>query len=158
MKYFVTFGTAAALCALPVLAQQAAAQDQRALEAAVKARQGQFNIMSINLGILGDMARGNTPYDAEAAQAAADSLVAISGVNQPPLWPEGTDTMAFEGTRALPAIWDNLPDVLSKWDDFGAAAANLQTVAADGQGALGPALGQVGGTCQACHDNYRESR
>ena len=40
----------------------------------VKARQGQFRILAINLGILGGMAKGETEYDAEAAQAAADTI------------------------------------------------------------------------------------
>jgi len=76
-------------------------------------------------------------------------------VNQQPLWPTGTDTMSITGTRAEPMIWDNLDDVLAKWSAFGDAAANLQTVAADGQAALGPALGEVGDACKACHDEYR---
>ena len=144
--------TIATLGAIAALATPAFAQD---IEQAVKARQGQFQIMAINLGILGGMARGQRAYDAEEAQAAADSLVAISGVNPAPLWPEGSDSMSIDGTRAEPAIWDNLPDVVSKWNDFGAAAVELQAVAANGQGAIGPALGPVGGTCKACHDDYR---
>ncbi|WP_375258118.1 c-type cytochrome [Citreimonas sp.] len=150
MKTLIAAASVAAALVVPATASFA--QD---VPDAVKARQGQFRIMAINLGILGEMARGNTEYDAEAAQNAADTLVAISGVHQPPLWPEGTDTMSIDGTRAEPGIWENLDDVLSKWSDFGDAAAQLQTVAADGQQALGPALGQVGNACKACHDTYR---
>lgn len=121
----------------------------------LKARQGQFRILAINLGILGAMAKGETPYDADQAQSAADSLVAVSMINQPPLWPQGSDDMSIEGTRALPAIWDNLDDVLAKWDDLGTAALSMQAAAGTGQAALGPELGKVGGTCKACHDDYR---
>ena len=149
MKTALITAAAVALLATPLLAQD------RAIQNAVKARQGQFQIMAINLGILGSMARGNTDYDAEAAQAAADSLVAISGVNPAPLWPEGSDSFSIDGTRAEPAIWENLPDVVSKWGDFGAAAVQLQAVAANGQAELGPMLGMIGGTCKACHDDYR---
>lgn len=147
-----TIAAISAACMLAVPGAPVFAQD---VPDAVKARQGQFRIMAINLGILGSMAKGETEYDAETAQSAADSLVAISGVNQPPLWPQGTDTMSIDGTRAEPAIWDNLDDVLAKWSNFGDAAAQLQSVAADGQGALGPAIGQVGNACKACHDEYR---
>jgi cytochrome c556 len=63
--------------------------------------------------------------------------------------------MAIDGTRAMPMIWENLDDVLAKWSGFGEAAAALQTVAATGQGALGPALGELGNACKACHDDYR---
>lgn len=137
------------------LATGALAQD---LPAEVKARQGQFRIMAINLGILGGMAKGQTAYDAAAAQAAADSIVGITMVNQPPLWKEGTDSMSIDGTRAMPGIWDNIPDVLAKWAALGTAAAELQQVAGTGKDAIGPMLGKVGGACKACHDTYREPR
>ncbi|MBS0123007.1 c-type cytochrome [Thetidibacter halocola] len=145
--------TLTTLALTTAMATSAVAQE---LPAEVKARQGQFRIMAINLGILGSMAKGETEYSAEAAQAAADSLVGVSMVNQAPLWPAGTDAMSIDGTRALPAIWENLPDVLDKWSAFGTAAAELQTVAATGQEALGPMLGKLGGACKACHDTYRE--
>ncbi|ETX30631.1 c-type cytochrome [Roseivivax isoporae] len=146
--------TAATLAAFGLLATPALAQD---FEAPLKARQGMFNILSINLGIIGDMAKGETDYDADAAQAAADSIVGVSMVNPAPLFPEGSDNAAIEGTRALPAIWEDLDDVVSKWNALGDAATNLQEVAATGQEALGPALGQVGNACKACHDEYRAS-
>ncbi|HBM58318.1 MAG TPA: cytochrome C554, partial [Citreicella sp.] len=63
--------TIAAAAGVALLATGALAQEQD-LSGNVKARQGQFRIMAINLGILGDMAQGKTEYDAEAAQAAAD--------------------------------------------------------------------------------------
>ncbi|SIS88122.1 Cytochrome c556 [Roseivivax lentus] len=146
MKVLVLSTLCTAL-ALPAMAQDFSAQ--------LKARQGQFRILAINLGIIGDMAKGEAEYDAEAAQSAADSIVAVSMINQGPLWPQGSSEMDLEGTRAKAEIWDNLPDVLSKWDDLGTQAANLQQVAATGQEALGPALGTLGGTCKACHDEYR---
>ena len=77
-------------------------------------------------------------------------------INQGPHWPAGSDSMSIEGTRALPAIWDNLPDVLDKWAALGTAAGQLQAVAGTGQEAIGPALGPVGGACKACHDDYRQ--
>ena len=149
-----TFAAISAACLLAVPAVPVFAQD---VPDAVKARQGQFRIMAINLGILGSMAKGEREYDSEAAQNAADSLVAISGVHQAPLWPQGTDTMSIDGTRALPAIWENLPDVIEKWQAFGAAAEGLAAVAADGLEPMRAALGPVGGTCGACHDDYRAS-
>ena len=148
MQKILLAATAAGLLATGAYAQ--------GLPAEVKARQGQFRIMAINLGILGAMAKGEVEYTAEAAQAAADSLVGVSMVNQVPLWPAGTDSMALDGTRAMPAIWDNLPDVVAKWQAFGAAATELQAVAGTGVEAIGPMLGKIGGTCKACHDAYRE--
>lgn len=142
----------AALAALAVFAAPAFAAD---LPQPVKARQGQFNIMALNLGILGGMARGSVEYDAEAAQAAADSLVAVSMIAQPAMWPEGTDAMALDGTRAEPAIWENIDDVLAKWGEFGAAAEAMAAVAGTGKAAIGPNMGALGASCKGCHDTYR---
>ena len=52
-------------------------------------------------------------------------------------------------------IWENLPDVVMKWEAFGAAATGLAAEAGNGLDALRAAIGPVGGTCGACHDAYR---
>jgi len=138
--------------ATAVIGTVAVAQD---FSANLKARQGQFRIMALNIGVLGGMAQGKIAYDAEAAQRAADTLVAVSHIDPGPLWPEGSDSMSLDGTRAMPSIWDEHDDFLAKWGAFGDAAAEMQKIAASGQEALGPAMGKLGGTCKACHDKHR---
>lgn len=123
----------------------------------VQARQGQFKMMGLNIGVIVSMARGETEYDAERAQAAADNLLALSSIDQSFHWPEGTDNMTLVGTRALPEIWDNLPDVIEKWGAFGAAAEGLAAAAGEGLDPMRAALGPVGNSCSACHDAYRAS-
>ncbi|MDX2482763.1 MAG: cytochrome c [Pseudodonghicola sp.] len=147
MKMVFTLAAAAAM-----IGSIAVAQD---FSANLKARQGQFRIMALNVGILGGMAQGKIAYDAEAAQRAADTLVAVSHIDPTPLWVEGSDNMSIDGTRAMPSIWDDHDDFLTKWGGFGEAAAGMQLVAATGQEALGPALGKLGGACKACHDVHR---
>ena len=145
--------TIAILSAVGLLAGGAAyAQDY---SGQLKARQGQFRILAINLGILGSMAKGETEYDAGAAQAAADSIVAVSMINQGPLWPEGSDEMGMDGTRAKVTIWENNADFVAKWGALGTAAQALQAAASGGQAGLGAAVGGLGGTCQACHEAHR---
>lgn len=141
------FAAAVALCALPVAAQE--------FENQVNARQGQMKVMALNLGILGGMARGNMPYDADAAVTAAENLVVISQLDQTAMWPEGSDNVMLDTTRAQPSIWDNNADFLAKWEEFGTQAAAIVDVVGTGQEALGPALGGLGGTCQACHEAHR---
>jgi cytochrome c556 len=136
-----------------VFGQAGHAQDA---EAAMKARQGQFRIMAYNIGILGAMAKGESEYLAETATTAADNLVAISQVAQNH-WPEGSDNGSIDGTRALPAIWNDPTGFLSAWEAYKDAAASLQAAAGDGRSALGPAVGAVGNSCGACHEDYRES-
>jgi cytochrome c556 len=124
----------------------------------IGARQGMFKMNGVSIGILAGMARGRIDYDAELAQAAADNLVNVSQFNFAPLWPEGSDSDAVATTAALPAIWDNYDDFLSKFADFGTASLAIQAVASDGAGAIGSALGGLGATCGACHDAYQKSR
>ena len=147
--------TCIALSALAAMAAPTTSAFAQDVPAAVQARKGQFQIMALNLGVLGNMARGNTAYDAAQATAAAANLVAIASLDQGFHWPEGTDNMSIDGTRAEPAIWDNLPDVIAKWQAFGAAATGLSAEAGNGLDALRAALGPVGGSCSACHDAYR---
>ena len=71
------------------------------------------------------------------------------------LWVEGSDNISIDGTRALPAIWDNFDDFASKWGAYVTAANAMQAAAGTGLDAIGPALGALGGTCGACHDVYR---
>jgi cytochrome c556 len=144
----ITLATAFAL-----VAPAAMAQDD--FSAQLKARQGQFRIMALNLGILGGMAQGKIEYDAAQAQEAADTLVAVSTISQAPHWPEGSDNFSIDGTRAQASIWEENDDFLSKWADFGQAALAMQTAAGEGTQAIGQALGQMGGTCKACHDAHR---
>lgn len=121
----------------------------------LKARKGQFNLLALNVGVLGGMARGNIDYDAALAQAAAENIVAIASINQVPLWPEGSDGMSIDGTRALPDIWDNFGDFASKWGALATAAEGLPAAVGSGVAGIGPALGPIGGTCKDCHDTYR---
>lgn len=125
---------------------------------AVVARQGHMQIMSLNVGVLGQMARGNVDYDADTAQAAAGNLLALSTINQRFYWPEGTDSESIEGTRALPAIWSDFPGVMEVGTQFANATQGLAGVAGDGLDAMRTALGPVGAACGACHDDYRQPR
>ena len=125
---------------------------------AVTARQGHMQILSLNLGILGQMARGNTEYDADAASAAASNLALMGQINQLAYWTPGTDTDSIEGTRALPALWENISDVIRISQEFSTTSAALAEVAGDGLDPMRAALGQVGATCGACHDDYRQPR
>lgn len=151
MSYIRSICLSAAICGLTA---GAAAAQSHGFQ--IKAREGLMATAALNLGVLGSMAKGEAPYDATAAQDAADNLVAVSMVKQNMvLWPEGSDNGADPVTRAAPEIWSDFSGFQQKWTDFGTAAAGLQTVAANGQEALGPAMGPLGAACGACHKAYR---
>lgn len=120
-----------------------------------KARQGLMGVLGMNLGVLGAMAKGEMPYDAAKAEAAAASIVGVAMVDQSMLWPEGSDNASSMTTRALPAIWEK-PDEFSKdWTDLGVAADNMQIAASESAQAIGAAMGEMGGACSACHKAFR---
>lgn len=123
----------------------------------VAARKGEMDLTAINVGVLGDMAKGKTAYDAEAARTAAQNIVTISAITQGLLWPEGSSNADIKDTKALPKIWENYDDFLAKWEAKAKAADDLLAVAGDGVEAMGPALGKLGEACNACHKEYRQS-
>ncbi|MDX5401691.1 MAG: cytochrome c [Rhodobacterales bacterium] len=146
-----------AVLGLAVLAGTATGQDaaEKALADATKARQAQMQLYAFNLGLLGGMAKGEVPYDATAAAAAAGNLSALAQMDQSRLWPEGSDEMGVDGSKALPALWENLPDVMSKGSDLVTAAAAMETAAGTDLASLQAAMGALGGACGACHKAYR---
>ncbi|MCC5991198.1 MAG: cytochrome c [Rhodobacteraceae bacterium] len=142
--------TAAAIAA--VMATGAVADENPAIEQ----RQGQFKLYSHNIAVLGGMAQGRMDYDAGMAQTAADNLFHVTRHDQSRLWPEGTDSSASMATRAKPEIWENLDDFVAKFVALQNAAEALQAVAGDGLDAMRAGVGPLSGTCQACHESYRE--
>jgi len=127
-----------------------------AMEKAVKARQGLFQVYAFNLGQLGAMAKGAVDFDAEAAQNAADNLLAAASMKGGAMWPQGTDnTGPMKGkTRAKPEAWTTWPEIGKKSDDLKAAAATLASNASSLDG-IKANIGAVGKTCKACHEDFR---
>ena len=124
-------------------------------EDAVKARQAHMTLLAGNLGVLGGMARGNADYDAELAQAAADNLVALSSIDQRFYWPEGSSNAEIEGTKALPAIWEQPDEFAGHIADLLAASEAMAAAAGTGLEGLTGAMGGLGGACGACHQTFR---
>jgi cytochrome c556 len=126
------------------------------LDDAIKARRGYFTLLGANVGPLAAMAKGEMDYSAETAELHASNLLAMATYNPVPHFPAGSSNDDKTGdTRALPVIWSDLEGFLEKYNDMTQAIADLQSPAVAGRAELGQALGKVGGTCKACHDDYR---
>lgn len=138
---------ACAAVALPVAAQQDPIQN------AIAARKAHMTLYAHNLGVVGAMAQGAIPFDAEAATRAAANLDALANIDETTYWP--TESLGVEGTKALPAIQETYDDFLAKQDGLKAATAALVTAAATDLAALQGAMGALGGACGACHQAYR---
>ncbi|WP_425050443.1 cytochrome c [Psychromarinibacter sp. S121] len=144
-------GIAATLAATAVFAASHAN-----VEGAIKARQSHMQLYAFNLGILGNMAKGEVAFDADAAQAAADNLAALAAISQAAYWPEGSDADSVEGTKALPAIWESGSDIGAKVAAMTEAADAMAAAAGSLEGVQG-AMGALGGACGGCHQTYRQT-
>lgn len=152
-KLFVGLALAGSLAGATIALAQS--EPDKVIAAAVKARQAQMTLYAFNLGLLGGMAKGAIDYDADAASKAAGNLAALTATDQSRLWPQGSDEMSIDGTRALPAIWDNIPDVIAKSAALTEAAAAMADAAGTSKEALAGAMGSLGGACGSCHKAYR---
>ncbi len=101
------------------------------------------------MGTLGKMAGGELAFDAAAAQAAKDAMVAAATSIPTSFMTQGAADPASEAKA----------DIWAAWDDFAGKAKTLS----DAAGAIdvtsvetiGASLGAVGGACKACHTAYR---
>ncbi|MEO1293205.1 MAG: cytochrome c [Pseudomonadota bacterium] len=126
-----------------------------ALDDAIKARRGYYQVVKASFGPLVGMAKGQIDYDAETAASFADNLVKLSELSNGHLWPAGSDNTAKPGaTRSLPAIWTD-GGVAKRSADWKAATVKLGAEAGNGLDALRANIGAVGNACSACHDDYR---
>ncbi len=141
---------------LVAIAGFAAAQTAMEPMAAHEARIAFMKQMGAQMAILGPMAQGGVPYDAVAAQAAADKLVELSATDIGNMWPAGSDSVTLAGSRALPAIWTDTAGVMTKWTAMGAGATAMQAAAGVDLVSLQTAMGGLGGACGSCHESYRK--
>ena len=121
----------------------------------VKERMDLMDRQKDDMKIIGDMAKGKTPFDAaEAAEAASDIGLTAKKISE--LFPEGSTGGKSE---ALPAIWE-------KWDRFTANAEDLGSAADALVSALGDSENQdwkaafekVGEACKSCHEDFRAKK
>lgn len=143
---------AAAFAVTPALAL---AQDDSAVQDALKARQGYMAAISANMGPLAAMAKGDVAYDEAQAVFHASNLAALGNYEVEMHFLPDTAQGQVEGSHALPKLWDNLDDVRAKHEDFKVAAAGAPEGVKGGQAQVGAVVQSLGGTCKACHDNYR---
>jgi cytochrome c556 len=72
----------------------------------------------------------------------------------PSLFPEGTD---FGDTDALPGIWEDMERFEQLSTETHNAAVTLLEAIEGGDENLGPRFRELGQSCTACHDDFRQS-
>ncbi|MDO5604269.1 MAG: cytochrome c [Paracoccus sp. (in: a-proteobacteria)] len=151
MRLFI----AAILAAAPVIAPMGALAED-AIEDAIEAREGYMKMLNIDMGTLSGMARGDIPYDEAAARTAGNNIAALAGYDIAGLFIQGSAPDDGVETGALQAVWQNPDDFAAKYAQFQEAAAGAGDRVAGGAADIGPVLQALGGSCKACHDNYRK--
>lgn len=142
--------TLGALASLP-----AAAQFQKP-EDAIKYRQGAFTVMANHVGRIGAMAQGKAPFDAKAAAESADIVATLAKL---PFAAFGEGTDKGMPNRAKPEIWKDAAKFKSASDSMIAEIGKLDAAAKSGNlDAIKTAMGGVGKSCKACHDDFRAEK
>ncbi len=145
-----TVAAVGAMAALP-----AAAQFQKP-EDAIKYRQSAFTVMGNHVGRIGAMASGRAPFDAKAAAESAHIVATLSTLPAAGFGP-GTDKGL--PNRAKPEIWSDGAKFKAANDKMVAEVAKLETAAKSGSlDAIKAAMGAVGASCKACHDDFRAEK
>ncbi|MBZ9538116.1 c-type cytochrome [Modicisalibacter tunisiensis] len=124
------------------------------IDDAIIYRQSAMEVMAWQLQPMADMARGETPYDAETFAERARHLEALA-----PLPWEGFIEGSYSrgGTAASATIAAQPEDFRGKAEAFEQAVRALTQAAGDGSfDAARAALVDVARSCKACHDAYRE--
>ncbi len=146
---------AAALIAGLVTALPAAAQFQKP-EDAIKYRQSAFTVMANHLGRVGAMAQGRVPFDAKVA---ADNTAIVVAMSALPFTAFGDGTDKGMPNRAKPEIWRESAKFKAAADKMAEEVKKLDAAARAGSlDAVKAAMGAVGGSCKACHDDFRAER
>lgn len=117
----------------------------------VMARMEVMKTIGDQMKALGAMAKGQTAFDAGAANDALTEIAAQSAQIVAMFETRAEDPKS----EALPAIWED-------WDSFAKLAADAETTAEALAGTitaeadLAPALGTLSGACKACHSKFRQ--
>ncbi|MEY3464903.1 MAG: cytochrome c [Gammaproteobacteria bacterium] len=128
------------------------AQDARVAQQ-IKYRQGAYTVLGAQFGMMGAMASGKAPFDANAFRVAAERAAFMSTV-VPDVFPAGSDV---GNTKAKADIWKNQAEFQKLMTDLRDKTAALSAAAktANNVDAVKAAFGAAGQACKACHDKYK---
>lgn len=142
---------AVSVVAATTLLGVAIAQDARVAQQ-VKLRQSAYTVLGAQMGLMGAMASGRAPFDANAFRAAAERAAAM-GNYVPELFPAGSITPS---SKAKPELWQQQAEFQRLMKDMQTKVTALATTARGGDlEAIKPAFGATGASCKACHDKYK---
>lgn len=132
----------------PAQAQQAKPEEVLAL------RKGVFQVVRNSFGPLAGFADGKVQLDAARIAILGTRLGAVAPMTSE-IFPAGSEKV--EGSKSKPEVWSKAEDFKAKNAAFQAAAAKLAEAAKSGNAdAVKAAVPDVGKSCKACHDDFKE--
>ncbi len=138
---------------LALIAATSAQAQFKSPEDAIKYRQAAMRLTSAHFGRLAAMAQGKVAYDPKVAGDNADVVVVLARLPFP-AFAEGTDMDA--PSHAKPEVWKEAAKFKDLAEKLQVEAAKLPAAARSGDLAqLKVAVGNVGKSCKACHDNFK---
>lgn len=142
------------LAALPVVLTSALAFAHGGATGIVKERMDAMEAIGGNMKLIGQMLRGQAPYETEALGRAAQAIAANGGEKLIHLFPEDS---LMPPTEARPEIWQDWPKFSGYAMDMQTAAKGLAAQAGQGveKDAIAPAFGKLARTCKTCHEAFR---
>ncbi|MDR0528689.1 MAG: cytochrome c [Zoogloeaceae bacterium] len=147
------FLTAAALS----FAVSAQAAEQLKPEDAIKYRQAGYKFISWNMGKIKDNLESGS-YNKAGAIAAANAIAAIANSGMGALYIPGSEQSAGSvKTYVKPEFFTRQQDVARLAQAFNKEANEMVRVVASTEdvAALKTQFGKLGGTCKACHDDFK---
>ena len=117
----------------------------------VKARMDLMGTIGMNTKILGDMAGGKAPFDATAASAAKVALAAAAAQIPAAFEVEADDPVS----EARPDIWMNMEGFAEKAKGLETAAGAIDVSSLE---SVQAGMGAIGGSCKACHSDFRAKK
>lgn len=123
---------------------------------AIKFRQSGYAFMAWNMGrIKANVEVGQ--FNKEEVIKAANAIQAIANSGMGALYLPGTDKgTGWEKTRVKPAFFTDKEGVTKVAMAFNKEANEMAKVAATGDvAAIREQVGKLGGTCKACHDDFK---
>lgn len=121
----------------------------------VKERMDLMKRQQDDMKLIGNMAKGKTPFDAtKAAEAARDIGVTAKKIHE--LFPEGSGGGKSD---ALPSVWEQWDDFTAKADDLARGANTLASSLDDAPPQDWKAAFQkVSDACKSCHQDFRAKK
>lgn len=145
-----------AVLVLVSVAGTAFAQQTLKPEDMIKIRKAGFDYMAWNFGKIKANLDGN--FNKDQVVAAANVVAATAGSGMGALFGPGTEKdVGDQKTRVKPELFQQPDRVKELMGNLNREANELVKVAATGDAAAIKAqFGKTGGTCKACHDDFRK--